>query len=154
MLQITERILLTLWIGGMWVIGFVVAPTLFTMLDDRSVAGSVAGRLFTIISYIGLASSLALISALFFDLGGRALKAWRAWLLCGMLLIILFGQFVLQPEMAALKQAGLHGDAAARFGRLHGISSALFGINSLAGLVLVIFGVIGREQDYSSSNSR
>jgi len=44
--------------------------------------------------------------------------------------------------MAALKDAGLTDPAnAARFGRLHGISSALFLVNSLLGLALVIFGL-------------
>ncbi|MCK5382667.1 MAG: DUF4149 domain-containing protein, partial [Gammaproteobacteria bacterium] len=30
-----ERILLTLWVGSLWVVGFVVAPVLFAELDDR-----------------------------------------------------------------------------------------------------------------------
>ena len=38
-----ERILITFWVGAIWVVGYVVAPTLFAMLE-RSVAGDVAGR--------------------------------------------------------------------------------------------------------------
>ena len=51
-----ERILLTLWVGSLWVVGFVVAPLLFAELHDRALAGSTAGTLFTVTSYIGLAS--------------------------------------------------------------------------------------------------
>ncbi len=36
---------LTLWIGGLWVIGYLVAPTLFYTLSDRALAGSLAGKL-------------------------------------------------------------------------------------------------------------
>lgn len=140
---IGERILLTLWIGGMWTVGFVVAPTLFQMLDDRAVAGQVAGRLFTIISFIGLgAGGLLLVGQLL----GRDipwLHNWRVWLLAGMLLMIVLGQFVLQPMMAELKAAGLTegSPAAQRFGLLHGGASLLFLINSLLGLALVVFGL-------------
>jgi hypothetical protein len=75
-------------------------------------------------------------------------RQWRRWVLLLMLLIILTGEFVLQPMMAELKQAGLNEGSVAqqRFGMLHGISSTLFLINSLAGLALVIFGLDGRDQ--------
>ena len=43
--------------------------------------------------------------------------------------------------MEELKAAGLDGENASRFGRLHGMSSVLFLINSLAGLALVISGL-------------
>ncbi len=144
---IGERILLTLWIGGMWTVGFVVAPTLFQMLDDRMLAGELAGRLFTIMSFIGLAvGSLLLLGQLF----GRAVpwrRNWRAGLLIGMLLIIVIGEFVLQPMMAELKATGLAAGSAAaqRFGMLHGIASTLFLINSLLGLGLVVFGLDSRD---------
>ncbi len=141
MLQISERILLTIWVGGMWAIGYIVAPTLFSMLEDRSLAGSIAGRLFTIVSYVGLISGVILLAGLLFSLGMQAFQAWRSWVLVGMLCFIVVGQFVLQPKMEALKIAGVEGEAVAQFAMLHGIASILFLVNSLAGLVLVIFGV-------------
>ena len=39
-LLITERIMLTLWVGSLWAVGLMVAPTLFTQLDDRALAGT------------------------------------------------------------------------------------------------------------------
>jgi hypothetical protein len=40
LLPAAERILLTLWVGALWVAGFIVAPLLFSELDDRALAGS------------------------------------------------------------------------------------------------------------------
>jgi uncharacterized membrane protein len=141
MLQISERIILTIWIGGMWTVGYLVAPTLFNMLEERAMAGSIAGRLFTVMSYVGLVSVILLMSSLLYSGGMQALQAWRSWLLLGMLVIIVIGEFVLQPKMSALREAGLQADNAKQFAVLHGSASVLFLINSLAGLALVIFGL-------------
>ncbi len=146
MFNISERLLLTLWIGGMWTVGYIVTPTLFHMLDDRMVAGRIAGQLFTILSYIGLLSGTVLLLAQWLKSTGNKLQNWRLWVLLVMVVIVLLGQFVIQPMMVELKSAGLvpGSHAAASFGRLHGISSILFMVNSLLGLVLVIFGLGGR----------
>lgn len=142
---ISERILLTLWVGGMWILGYVVVPVLFKMLE-RQVAGGVAGQLFTIMSYIGLLCGILLLTSLLYRHGLANWLQWRVLVLVGMLVIILIGQFVLQPMMVELKAAGLSGDIRAQFGRLHSISSILFMFNSLAGLALVIFGISGKDQ--------
>lgn len=133
----SERALLTLWVGGMWAIGYIVAPILFTVLDDRQLAGMIAGHTFTAMSYVGLAcGSLLLIGGAY----SRGWKCWRHGVLLMMLVVVCIGQFFLQPIMAELKAAGLAegSPAAATFGKLHGVASILFLINSLAGLVLVI----------------
>ena len=130
-----ERILLTLWVGGMWVAGLVVAPLLFSVLDDRSLAGTVAGSLFTVTSYIGLACGGVLL----------ALNGWRyrapnrrAVLLLAMLMLIGIGQFILAPLIADLRLQGLADTA--RFGRLHGLAGVVFLANCVLGLVLVAMG--------------
>lgn len=136
--RISDRILLTLWVGGMWTIGYVVAPVLFKMLD-RQVAGEVAGQLFTAMSYIGLVCGILLLISMVYRHGLSNWRQWRVLVLIGMLAIILIGQFVLQPMMIELKDSGLQGEVARQFGRLHGLSSTLFLLNSLAGLALVVF---------------
>jgi len=141
MLQISERIILTIWIGGMWTVGYLVAPTLFSMLEERALAGSIAGRLFTIMSYVGLISAILLLAGLIYSDGVQVLQTWRSWLLLVMLLVIIIGEFVLQPKMVALREAGLTGEVASQFARLHGAASILFLINSIAGLVIVILGL-------------
>ena len=146
--RISDRILLTLWVGGMWIVGYVVAPVLFGMLE-RQLAGEVAGRLFSIMSYIGLVCGALLLLSVLVKHG---LRHWRVLVLLGMLLVIVIGQFVLQPMMVELKAAGLEGEIKEQFGRLHGISSGLFLLNSLAGLALVVFNKVKDQSRFSKTN--
>lgn len=134
-----ERILLTLWVGALWVTGFMVAPLLFAELDDRALAGSVAGSLFTVTSYLGLlcGASLLLINGLTVRTAN-----WRAVVMVIMLLLVVIGQFVITPMVADLRLQGLTDSA--RFGQLHGIASVLFIMTSVLGLVLVAAGQRGR----------
>lgn len=139
MFQISEKLLLTIWVGGMWSIGYIVVPVLFKMLD-KSVAGNVAGQLFSIMSYIGIFCAVALIANVLLQYGFNT-RHWQLWALVVMLVLIIIGQFVLQPLMSELKAAGINETNAAQFAKYHGIASVLFLINSLAGLAIVISGI-------------
>lgn len=134
-----ERILLTLWVGSLWAIGYIVAPTLFSMLDDRQLAGNVAGQLFHIISYVGLGCGVLLLLSVFKRLGLH----WRIWVLIAMLVFVVCMEFILQPMMQQLKLQGLVEGSAekATFGMLHGVSAILYMANALMGLGLVAFGL-------------
>lgn len=147
LMLISERVLLTLWVGGLWAVGYLAAPTLFHVLDDRRLAGTIAGELFSAMSYIGLVAGAILLIGALYAAGRRWRTHWRIWILTAMLLLVAFGEFALRPEMAALRDTGLveGTEAALRFARLHGVSSTLFLLNSLLGLVLVVFGVAPRE---------
>lgn len=135
--QISDRIALTLWVGGMWIIGYLVAPVLFNTIAQRSLAGEVAGHMFRAMSFVGLACGTVLLLSAVLREPRIWWRRWTAWVVVAMLAITIVGQFVLQPMMAELKLLGLDAQVAAQFGRLHGIASALFGINSLLGLILV-----------------
>lgn len=139
MQNLGERFLLTLWVGCLWAIGYLAVPVLFAKLDDRMLAGMLAGEMFTIVSYLGLFCGTALLLGLLFRLGTSAVRDWRLWLLLAMLLLVVAGEFILQPQMAELKLAGLPEGSmeASRFARLHGVSSILYLLNSLFGLVLI-----------------
>ena len=137
-INIGERIILTLWVGGLWAIGFLAVPVLFHTLDDRTLAGQLAAPMFTLINGIGLTcGALLLLSAAIGD--GRAwYRSWRvgviAIMMAGMAVIL----FVIQPQMAALKvQVAPGGALDPQFGRLHGISSAIYLLVSVLGLLLV-----------------
>lgn len=135
-----EALLQTLWIGGLWVIGYVVTPILFASLDDRRLAGELAGHMFTAINYIGLACGTLLLAFAILKLNGSFLKERRIIALLLMLVLIVILAFVLQPMMQELKLAGIVPDSesAARFGQLHGVSSVLYLLTSLLGLFLVL----------------
>jgi hypothetical protein len=130
-----ERILLTLWVGSLWVTGFLVAPVLFALLDDRALAGTIAGNLFTKTGYIGL-----LCGSVLLVLSQRLKRGtdWRLLVIVIMLVLVVVGQFVLAPMIVELRQQGL--SESARFGQLHGLAGALYLLVSVLGLVLVAAG--------------
>lgn len=135
----------TIWAGSLWTIGYLVAPTLFSTLSDRVMAGVIAGRLFRIEAWLSLACAAALFVMIRFLAGPENEKTRRqlSWLVAGMLACTLIGYFGLQPFMSALKgAAGVAGvmdsEAKAQFGILHGISSAIYLVQSLLAVVLVL----------------
>jgi hypothetical protein len=132
-----ESILMTIWIGSLWTVGYVVTPTLFETLEDRSLAGLVAGRLFTIESYIGLACGAVLLLSSLLSASEPTRFTWRVGILAAMLTLIGVSEFTIQPLIAELKSQGL--SESAEFSRLHGVSAVLYLVNSLLGLVLVAF---------------
>jgi len=141
LLPSAERILLTLWVGSLWVAGFVVAPLLFAELGDRALAGSVAGSLFTLTSYIGLVCGSLLL--IFNGVSFRR-SNWRTVVIVCMLLLVVIGQFVITPMVVDLRVQGLTDTP--RFGQLHGLASVLFIITSVLGLVLVAAGQQNKDQ--------
>jgi len=56
-----QSIAVTLWVGGMWAIGFIVTPLLFSRLPDRALAGLIAGKLFALVAWIGIACAVYLL---------------------------------------------------------------------------------------------
>ena len=133
----------TLWVGGMWMLGYVVVPTLFKVLPDRQFAGMVAGRLFSSLAYIGIACALYLLLYQLQQTGRAALRSTAFRVTVAMLLLVLIGQFVMQPILADLKVQALPLDVmnsalAPQFKTWHAVSSILFLIQSLLGIALVI----------------
>lgn len=145
MRRMLERVLVTLWVGGMWTIGYIVAPTLFATLPSPVLAGTIAGNLFTIMSYVGLVCGGLLLFSIAIENGLQLFQQWRGLVLIGMLLIICIGQFVLEPHMAVLRNAGLQGANLQAFMRLHGVAQVLFLLASLGGLSLVLFGLRAKK---------
>jgi len=139
MLQHGEQVLVTLWVGSLWAIGYLAVPILFATLDDRMLAGMLAGKMFTVVSFIGLGCGTALL-AMAVMASPHFLKDKRVILLGVMLFLVLIGEFVLQPAMAELKAQGLveGSRVAAHFGMLHGIASLLYLFNSVFGLILLL----------------
>ena len=48
-------IAITLWVGGLWAIGYLAAPTLFAELSDRALARQLAGAMFRWIDHADFA---------------------------------------------------------------------------------------------------
>ena len=134
---------LTLWVGSLWAIGYIAAPSLFVALqDNRALAGALAGKMFTITAYVGLACGLYLLIFAFATEGLRAFKQSVTWIVLAMLALTLIGHFGVQPIIESLKVQGGAADVmrsvtASRFAHWHGIASVLYLVQSLLGLILV-----------------
>jgi hypothetical protein len=137
-LQAVERTLLTFWIGGLWTTGFVVAPLLFAELDDRALAGTLAGAIFGVMSYARLACGVSLLLINWLLRERRRFIAWPTFVIVAMLVLTACGEFVLAPWIAGLRVAGL--TESARFAQAHGLASGVFLVNCVLGLVLVSIG--------------
>lgn len=135
-----EQLLQTLWVGGLFAVGYLAVPVLFHSLDDRRLAGEIAGHMFSAMSIVGFVCGGALLLSALIAARGGWLRARRVQLLLVMLTLLAVGFFVLQPMMQELKLTGLlaGSEAASQFGRLHGISSILYLLNSLLGIYLVM----------------
>ena len=137
-LQAVERTLLTFWIGGLWTTGFVVAPLLFAELDDRVLAGTLAGAIFHVMAYAAMACAVCLLVIGWLRRGQRRFLVWQSWVIVAMLGFTALGEFLLAPWIAQLRAAGL--TESARFAQAHGLASALYLVNCVLGLVLVSSG--------------
>jgi hypothetical protein len=148
-LQSAERVLLTLWVGGLWMTGLVVAPVLFRNYE-RMVAGEIAGRLFAAVSWLGMLCGALLLALAVARTRQRVWRDWRAAALAVMLALTVIGEFGLAARMRELQELMVAQPASvallAEFGRLHGFASLLFLANSALGLALVIFGIRPRVQ--------
>lgn len=137
-------IVITLWAGGIWAIGYIAAPILFSSIGDRQLAGMVAGKLFALVGWIGLGSATYLLVFLVARLGGQVFKRAVFWLVLLMALLAAASQFGIQPLMAQLKADALPREVMEsvlrdRFAVWHGISSILYLMQSGLGLWLVVW---------------
>lgn len=117
--------LLVLWAGSLWSVLWVTA-IVFKFEPDRHVAGLIAGRLFSIETYLALG-----VTALAIMLAGRTRYYWLYFAAA----VLAMNEWILKRVMT-LAQA--HGTAAGLgFGAWHGVSAALYVLTCLAVLLLV-----------------
>jgi len=136
-------LVVTVWCGSLWTIGYLVAPTLFATLTDRALAGTIAGSLFRIEAWLSVVAAVTLFALERAAPAAQRLGRRHLLLAGGMLACTLVGYFVLHPFMAELRAAAGPGgvmasELRARFGMLHGISSGFYLLQSLLGVALVI----------------
>jgi hypothetical protein len=130
------------WVGGMWAIGYLAVPVLFRILPDRQLAGMLAGEMFTWMAFVGIVCALFLLAYHSYRTGRLVWKQKVFIATLVMLILLLIGQFGIQPIMADMKAQALpldvmHSELAAQFKTLHGAASVMYLIQSLLGLVLV-----------------
>lgn len=133
----------TVWVGGMWTVGYIVAPVLFQSLQDKAFAGMLAGKLFAAMAYAGIVCATYLMLYLFKTRGMVVMRQPLFLITLVMLLLILLGQYGLQPILADLKTQALpqyvmDSVYADRFRFWHGAASILYLAQSLLGVALLL----------------
>jgi hypothetical protein len=144
MLRQFTALIVTFWVGGLWITGL-IASILFDTINDRQLAGNVAGQLFEMVSYIGLASGLLLLVLRFIAFGLPSVKQRYVWIIMSMVLLILVGYFGVQSHLAQLKENAypievMQSAYAGQFAAWHGVSGVIYLIECLLGAMLVMIG--------------
>ncbi|MET0334961.1 MAG: DUF4149 domain-containing protein [Rhizobacter sp.] len=130
-------VLAGVWAGLIAGIGLIAAPAGFAILQ-RSVAGAVAGRMFSHEAYAGLVLAAALVWLLRRQarvdsaFGRGSIFSTDLVLALAALFCTLFGYFGLQPLMAEARA----GQGALSFGVLHAASVVFFGVKGVLAIVL------------------
>ncbi len=142
MLRKLPPILITFWVGGLWMTGL-TASILFDVVADRTLAGNIAGHLFSTISAIGLICGAILLIKRYVQFQSAVLKQAYWWIVIAMLLLVLVGQFGIQPLLAQLKtdalpDAVMNSQYASQFAAWHGVAGAVYLIECLLGVALVL----------------
>ena len=139
---------LVVWLGGLIFFAFVLAPTAFSVLPSRHLAGTVVGRSLGALHWMGIISGVIFLtsSILYSRLtkGTPHVFAGRHILICLMLTLTLISQFGIIPRMDTLRASigeidsvPLDNPARMQFDALHGWSTRVEGGVFLLGLVVV-----------------
>lgn len=136
------HIAVALWAGSLWIVGYVAAPILFSSLDDRVLAGQIAGRMFSVAGWIGFGCAAYALGFLLIRRGTRCFSLAAFWLAVAMLTLTLVGHFGVAPILSQLKAQSPVRDVMEsllrdRFVVWHGVSSVLHLVESVLGLFLV-----------------
>ncbi|MDD2832668.1 MAG: DUF4149 domain-containing protein [Methylotenera sp.] len=135
-------IIIALWAGALWATG-ISAYVLFDTLQDKQLAGSIAGKLFNVVTYIGLPSAFYLLIHRLLQYGTSALKQSFFWAVFFMLLLVLAGHFGIQPLLENFKTQAMPADVmqsvfADRFKNWHGVASVAYILECLLAVVMVL----------------
>jgi hypothetical protein len=136
-------LLASIWVGGIWAIGYIATPVLFQSVSDKALAGMVAGKMFATMAYVGICCALYLLIFIGSKAGKGVLRQSVFWIVVLMLAITLLGQFGIQPLLAELKMLALpqyvmDSTYADRFKFWHGVSSITFLLQSLLGVAMLL----------------
>lgn len=130
LLPFASSLLVTVWAGSLWTVSLIAAPTAFATLPERRLAGLVVARLFETQSWLGVSVAAMLAAVL---AARRHLSKATLAIILLTAAMPLISQLVVVPMMDKARAA----NDMAQFGRLHGVSAALFFTACLSALALV-----------------
>jgi hypothetical protein len=136
-----KRLVRTLWLGSIWAVGYLAAPILFESLDDRALAGMLAGKMFAAVAWISLAAGPAMALLTLSSSERSRRRSLKLFCIAAIMACMVSVHWVFAPMM---EQARLpDGTPGADFLMIHGASSLVYLLGSLLGLVLLWPGRIG-----------
>jgi len=98
---------LVIWVGGIIFFSFVVAPTLFSVLPTRNLAGMVVTRALGALHWIGIVCGVGFLICSLLEAhagsGSWQATAARSVLVAGMVVVTLISQLLVGARMAALR---------------------------------------------------
>lgn len=136
------NLLLVVWIGSLVALGAISAPVLFSALDDKQLAGMLAGKMFAVGAWVGISAGIYLLVHRLFRDGKAVFRSAFFWLVLVIFLLTVAGHFGIQPILENLKNQALplavmQSVFADRFSQWHGISRILWIIQAALGVILV-----------------
>ncbi|GAB3243321.1 DUF4149 domain-containing protein [Chitinimonas naiadis] len=139
-----RSILTVFWIGGLWIIGVLVGPLLFHALDN-GLAYKMVAILFRAMAWVGIVAGIYVVIHMLWVEGLRAFQTLEFWLILGMLALTLVNHFAVFPVLSEVKPQ-MHTAAEGMFGggfqSWQTISSLIYLIQSVFGLIYVIRGQV------------
>lgn len=141
----SRTLLIGLWLGSALFFSFAVAPSVFSVLPTRELAGSVVNRTLAIVNYSGFIIGLLLIVSSY--VSRQTVSRVKLWLEQGLLLLMTaacaFGQFVIGARLSELRQRlGRPIDEIAvddplriAFNDLHGYSVTILSVALISSLI-------------------
>jgi len=143
-------VVIAIWLGSLVGIGYIAAPVLFSQLADRTLAGNLAGAMFSVEAWLGMACAAYLLVYLAIAQGARITRCSVFWIVLLMLAATLLSHLGIQPLMAQLKLAALprpvmESVLRGQFALWHGVSSGLYLLQSLLGVALMVLQGRGKK---------
>lgn len=140
-----RTLLVALWLGAALFFSFAVAPSVFSVLPSRELAGSVVNRTLAIVNYSGIVIGLILLAGSY--VSRQNVNSVKLWLERGLLLLLTaacaFGQFVIGARLANLRQqigrpideVAIDDPLRIAFNDLHGYSVTILSVALISALI-------------------
>jgi hypothetical protein len=148
-LRTIEFLCLGIWIGGICLLSFVVAPGAFSLLGSQDAAGTMVRFTLSRLHFIGMAAGIIYIAVHFMRMPSLAAFLRAAVVLVAlMILLTAFSQFYvgahmadLRHQMGSIEHASANSPAHIEFEKYHQYSVWLEGATLLLGLAATYFTV-------------
>jgi hypothetical protein len=156
---VIEAVALAVWVGALCAFAFVFAPISFRFVTDLDRFGALIGAVLGTLNVLGYTCGAVALLAVFVRArdDGRLSRAsaLRALIVVAMLAIVVVEAAVVMPAMHAAAAsfggsfaAAAPGDPArARYDRLHGVSSALYGVVLVLGFAAIALCTLAHPGD-------